>query len=91
MTFTNIKISITLNNILAQEPLFQGEKRITAISNCIYLLNRISIWSEENEDDWAAINSEELKSFFRGSKLRYKEVLSVLERLKIIAPPRWGF
>ena len=91
MAFTNIKISITLNQILVQEPLFQGENRITEISNCIYFLQRISLWSEENVDDLAAINSEELKSIFSGSKFRYKEVLSVLERLKIIAPPRWGF
>lgn len=91
MTFTNIKISITLNKILAQEPLFQGENRVDAISNCVYLLNLISIWSEQNEDGWAAIDSKRLKSLFRGSKLKYKEVLSVLERLEILAPPRRGF
>jgi hypothetical protein len=91
MTFTNIKISISLNNILAQEPLFQGQKSLKAISNCLYLLNLISIRSEMNEDDWAAISSEKLKNIFRGSKLKYKEVLSVLERLKILAPPRRGF
>ena len=91
MTFTNIKISISLNNILAKEPLFQGQKRLKAISNCLYLLNLISIRSEMNEDDWAAISSEKLKSIFRGSKLKYKEVLCVLERLKILATPRRGF
>ena len=91
MTFTNIKIPITLNNILAQEPLFQGQKSLKAISNCLYLLNLISIRCEMNEDDWAAISSEKLKNIFRGSKLKYKEVLSVLEKLKILAPPRRGF
>ena len=91
MAFKNIKISIILNQILVQDPIFQGENRITEISNCIYFLQRISLWSEENVDDLAAIDSKELKSIFSGSKFRYKEVLSVLEKLKIIAPPRWGF
>jgi hypothetical protein len=91
MPFINIKISISLNNLLSKEPLFQGEKSLKAISNCLYLLNLISIRSEINKDGWAAIDSKKLKSIFRGSKLKYKEVLSVLERLKILAPPRWGF
>jgi hypothetical protein len=88
--FTNIKVGIELDSLLSRESLFQGEG-YKAISNCEYLLNLISIWSEQTDDCWAGIHSERLKSLFRGYKLKYTEVLNILERLEIIATPRKGF
>ena len=84
--FTNIKVGVELDSLLSRESLFFGE-RYKAISNCEYLLNLISIWSEQTDDGWAGIHSKRLKSLFRGHKLKYTEVLIVLEKLKIIAPP----
>ena len=88
--FTNIKVGVELDSLLSRESLFFGDG-YKAISNCEYLLNLISIWSEQTDDGWAGIHSKRLKSLFRGHKLKYTEVLNVLEKLKIIAPPRLGF
>lgn len=88
--FTNIKVGVELYSLLSRESLFQGDG-YKAISNCEYLLNIISIWSEQNDDCWAGIHSKRLKSLFRGHKLKYTEVLNVLERLEIIDKPRKGF
>ena len=88
--FLNIKVGVELDSLLSRESLFFGDG-YKAISNCEYLLNLISIWSEQTGDGWAGIHSKRLKSLFRGHKLKYTEVLNVLEKLKIIAPPRLGF
>ena len=91
MTFTNIKISITLNKILAQEPLFQGGKRYKAIASCSRLLEIIFNFSQRNKNGWAAIDSKTLDNLFRREKIKYLEVISLLERLKIIEPRKRGF
>ena len=91
MTFTNIKISISLNNILAQEPLFQGGKRYKAIGSCSRFLEIVFNFSQRNKDGWAAIDCKTLDNLFRREKIKYLEVIGVLERLKIIEPRKRGF
>ena len=91
MAFTNIKISITLNKILAQEPLFQGENRCKSIGSCSRLLEIIFEFSQRNKDGWAAIDCKTLDNLFRREKIKYLEVISILERLKIIEPRKRGF
>jgi len=91
MTFTNIKISISLNNILAQEPLFQGGKRYKAIGSCSRFLEIIFNFSQRNKDGWAAIDCKTLDNLFRREKIKYLEVIGVLERLEIIEPRKRGF
>ena len=91
MAFTNIKISITLNNILAQEPLFQGGKRYKAIGSCSRFLEIVFNFSQRNKDGWAAIDCKTLDNLFRREKIKYLEVISILERLKIIEPRKRGF
>ena len=91
MTFTNIKISITLNKILAQEPLFQGKNRCKSIGSCSRLLEIIFKLSQRNKDGWAAIDCKTLDNLFRREKIKYLEVITILERLKIIEPRKRGF
>ncbi len=91
MTFTNIKISITLNKILAQEPIFQGENRCKSIGSCSRFLEIIFKFSQRNKDGWAAIDSKTLDNLFRREKIKYLEVITILERLKIIEPRKRGF
>jgi hypothetical protein len=91
MKFINIKISTSLDQILSQEPLFQGQKRYKAIGSCFRLLEIIFKFSQRNKDGWAAINSKILDNLFRREKVKYLEVIGILERLKIIEPRRKGF
>lgn len=91
MTFTNIKISISLNNILAQEPLFQGGKRYKAIGSCSRFFEIVFNFSQRNKDGWAAIDCKTLDNLFRREKIKYLEVIGVLEGLEIIEPRKRGF
>jgi hypothetical protein len=91
MAFTNIKISITLNKILSQEPLFQGDKKYKAIGSCSELLGIILNFSQRNKDGWAAIDCKTLDNLFRREKIKYLEVIGILERLKIIEPRKKGY
>ena len=91
MTFTNIKISISLNNLLSQEPLFQGEKRYKAIGSCSRFLEIVFNFSQRNKDGWAAIDCKTLDNLFRREKIKYLEVIGVLVRLEIIEPRKRGF
>jgi hypothetical protein len=91
MAFTNIKISISLNKILAQEPIFQGENRCKSTGSCFRLLEIIFNFSRRNKDGLAAIDSKTLDNLFRREKIRYLEVIGALERLNIIEPRKKGF
>ncbi len=91
MAFINIKISIELINILAQELIFQGENRCKSTGNCFRLLEIIFNFSLRNTDGLAAIDSKTLDNLFRREKIRYLEVIGALERLKIIEPRKKGF
>lgn len=91
MAFTNIKISITLNKILAQDPLFQGGKIYKAIGSCSRFLEIIFKFSQRNKNGWAAIDCKTLDNLFRREKIKYLEVITILERLKIIEPRKRGF
>lgn len=91
MAFTNIKISIELIKILAQELIFQGENRCKSTGSCFRLLEIIFNFSRRNTDGLAAIDSKTLDNLFRREKIRYLEVIGALERLKIIEPRKKGF
>ena len=91
MTFTNIKISITLNKILAQEPLFQGENRCKVISSCEYFMQKIFKFSQRYKDGWARIHSKACDKDFRKYKIKYTKVFEILERHGIMFPRKVGF
>ena len=78
--FLNIKVGVKLKSLLLRESLFQGEGT-KAISGCEFLM-RLSIrFSIQNTDGWARIKSKTLDNLFRPYKVKYLEVLAVLERL----------
>ena len=91
MAFTNIKISITLNNILAQEPIFQGENRCKVISSCEDFMRSIFNFSKRYNDGWARINSKKCDKDFRKYKIKYTEVFEILERHEIMFPRKIGY
>jgi len=91
MAFTNIKISITLNKILAQEPIFQGENRCELISSCERFMRWIFEFSKRHKDGWAKIHSKACDNQFRRYKIKYSEVFEILERHGIMFPRKVGF
>ena len=91
MAFTNIKISIILNNILAQEPLFQGENRCKVISSCEYFMQKVFEFSQRCPDGWARIHSRACYNDFRKCKIKYTEVFEILERHGIMFPRKIGY
>ena len=91
MAFTNIKISITLNKILAQEPIFQGENRCKVISICEYFMQKVFKFSQRHQDGWARINSRACYNDFRKCKIKYTEVFEILERHGIMFPRKIGY
>lgn len=91
MAFTNIKISITLNNILSQEPIFQGENRCKVISSCEYFMQKIFKFSQRHKDGWTRIHSKACDNDFRKYKIKYTEVFEILERHGIMFPRKIGY
>ena len=91
MAFTNIKISITLNQILVQEPIFQGENRCKVISSCEDFMRSIFNFSKRYNDGWARINSKKCDKDFRKYKIKYTEVFEILERHEIMFPRKIGY
>lgn len=91
MAFTNIKISIILNQILVQEPLFQGENRCKVISSCERFMRWTFDFSTRNKYGWAKINSKACDKLFRSCEIKYTEVFEILERHGIMFPRKVGF
>ncbi len=88
--FTNIKVGVELDSLLSRESLFQGD-RYKAISACEFLMRLTIRYSLQNTDGWAKIKSKTLDNLFRPYKVKYLEVLTVLERLEIMHPRKVGF
>ena len=88
--FLNIKVGVKLKSLLLRESLFQGEGA-KAISGCEFLMRLTIRFSIQNTDGWARIKSKTLDNLFRPYKVKYLEVLAVLERLKIMHPRKVGF
>jgi len=91
MAFTNIKISIILNNLLSQEPLFQGENRCKVISSCEYFMQKVFKFSQRRPDGWARIHSRACYNDFRKYKIKYTAVFEILERHGIMFPRKIGY
>ena len=91
MAFTNIKISIELNKILSQEPIFQGENRCKSISTCENFMRLIFELSQRHQDGWARIHSKACDKEFRKFKIKYTEVFEILERHGIMFPRKIGY
>ncbi len=88
--FLNIKVGVKLKSLLSRESLFQGEGA-KAISGCEFLMRLTIRFSIQNTDGWARIKSKTLDNLFRPYKVKYLEVLAVLERLEIMHPRKIGF
>lgn len=91
MVFVNRKISIELNNILSQEPIFQGENRCKSISTCENFMRLIFEFSQRHQDGWARIHSKACDKEFRKVKIKYTEVFEILERQGIMFPRKIGY
>jgi hypothetical protein len=91
MVFVNRKISISLNNILAQDPLFQGENRSKVISSCEYFMQKVFEFSQRCPDGWARIHSKACDKEFRKYKIKYTAVFEILERHGIMFPRKIGY
>ena len=88
--FLNIKVGVKLKSLLSRESLFQGEGA-KAISGCEFLMRLTIRFSLQNTDGWAKIKSKTLDNLFRPYKVKYLEVLTVLEKLEIMHPRKVGF
>jgi len=91
MVFVNRKISIELNNILSQEPIFQGENRCKVISSCEYFMQKVFKFSQRYPDGWARIHSRACYNDFRKYKIKYTAVFEILEQHGIMFPRKIGY